>query len=148
MVEKVCALPIVLIAGQVVSAEILMASEQGCPIEMHRIGIEKCDEMYDPDCKGDTFMPFHRAQYDKNTGQSPNSPREQVRRSSSYLYSKIESGNGKNTTHKKWSSRPKMWDWRDTSIFFRSRFFLPLDYAFFRDWLRWFQRTTLSRWQA
>jgi len=67
-----------LIAGQVVSAEILMASEQGCPIEMHRIGIEKCDEMYDPDCKGDTFMPFHRAQYDKNTGQSPNSPREQV----------------------------------------------------------------------
>lgn len=101
MVAKVCALPIVLIAGQVVSAEILMASEQGCPIEMHRIGIEKCDEMYDPDCKGDTFMPFHRAQYDKNTGQSPNSPREQVRRSSSYLYSKIESGNGKNTTHKK-----------------------------------------------
>ena len=80
MVEKACALPIVLIAGQVVSAEILMASEQGCPIEMHRIGIEKCDEMYDPDCKGDTFMPFHRAQYDKNTGQSPNSPREQVTR--------------------------------------------------------------------
>ena len=45
---------------------------------MHRIPIEKCDEMYDPDCKGDAFMPFHRAIYDKNTGQSPNSPREQV----------------------------------------------------------------------
>ena len=156
-----------------------MASEQGCPIEMHRIGIEKCDEMYDPDCKGDTFMPFHRAQYDKNTGQSPNSPREQVtrfipdsvvfirkqnpepdiwsprwRKMRSALYKttpwlgkgffpQIENGNGKIT--KKWSSRPKMWDWRDTSIFFRSRFFLPLDYAFFRDWLRWFQRTTLSR---
>ena len=66
-------------AGQVVSAEILSASELGCPIEMHRIAIEKCDEMYDPDCKGDAFMPFHRAHYDKNTGQSPNSPREQVR---------------------------------------------------------------------
>ena len=62
-----------------VSAEILSASELGCPIEMHRIAIEKCDEMYDPDCKGDAFMPFHRAHYDKNTGQSPNSPREQVR---------------------------------------------------------------------
>eukprot|EP00093_Oithona_nana_P006459 06459.XXX_386344_372891_1 [CDS] Oithona nana genome sequencing. len=71
--------------GQVVSAEILMASEQGCPIEMHRIGIEKCDEMYDPDCKGDTFMPFHRAQYDKNTGQSPNSPREQTNRMTSWI---------------------------------------------------------------
>ena len=66
-------------AGQVVSAEILSASELGCPIEMHRIAIEKCDEMYDPDCKADAFMPFHRAHYDKNTGQSPNSPREQVR---------------------------------------------------------------------
>ena len=66
------------IIGQVVSAEILMASELGCPIEMHRIPIEKCDEMYDPDCKGDASMPFHRANYDKSTGQSPNSPREQV----------------------------------------------------------------------
>ena len=57
-----------------------MASELGCPIEMHRIPIKKCDEMYDPECKGDTFMPFHRAVYDKGTGQSPNSPREQVRK--------------------------------------------------------------------
>ena len=69
-----------LFAGQVVSAEILMASEHGCPIEMHRIQIEKCDEMYDEQCDGRTFMPFHRASYDPNTGQSPNNPREQVRR--------------------------------------------------------------------
>ena len=61
-----------------VSAEILMASEHGCPIEMHRIQIEKCDEMYDEQCDGQTFMPFHRASYDPNTGQSPNNPREQV----------------------------------------------------------------------
>ena len=66
------------LAGQVVSAEILMASEHGCPIEMHRIQIEKCDEMYDEGCDGQTFMPFHRASYDPNTGQSPNNPREQV----------------------------------------------------------------------
>jgi dual oxidase len=62
----------------VVSSEILMASEAGCPIEMHRIPIEKCDEMYDKDCRGDKWMPFHRAWYDIKTGQSPNSPREQV----------------------------------------------------------------------
>ena len=68
-----------LLLGQVVSAEILMASEHGCPIEMHRIPIEKCDEMYDETCDGNTFMPFHRAQYDSRTGQSPNSPREQVK---------------------------------------------------------------------
>ena len=55
-----------------------MASEHGCPIEMHRIQIEKCDEMYDEGCDGQTFMPFHRASYDPNTGQSPNNPREQV----------------------------------------------------------------------
>ena len=67
-------------SGQLVSTEVLMASELGCPIEMHRIPIKKCDEMYDPECKGDTFMPFHRAIYDKGTGQSPNSPREQVRK--------------------------------------------------------------------
>ncbi len=55
-----------------------MASEQGCPIEMHRIEIDRCDEMYDEACNGQTSMPFHRASYDSATGQSPNSPREQV----------------------------------------------------------------------
>lgn len=55
-----------------------MASESGCPIEMHKIEVEKCDEMYDRDCAGDKHIPFHRAAYDRNTGQSPNTPREQV----------------------------------------------------------------------
>ena len=66
--------------GQVVSAEILMASDHGCPIEMHQIKIDKCDEMYDDKCKGDTTMPFTRARYDPSTGQSPNNPREQTNR--------------------------------------------------------------------
>lgn len=56
-----------------------MASESGCPIEQHRIPVEQCDHMYDPDCKGAKHMPFLRAAYDRNTGQSPNSPREQVK---------------------------------------------------------------------
>ncbi len=57
-----------------------MASQNGCPLEMHRIPIEACDEMFDRECSGDKVMPFYRARYDGDTGQSPNRPREQVRR--------------------------------------------------------------------
>ena len=62
------------------SAEILMASESGCPLEIHHIKIEKCDEMYDKECQANKnlSMPFYRANYDRITGQSPNTPREQV----------------------------------------------------------------------
>lgn len=65
--------------GQVVTNEIVMASESGCPIEMHRIEIEKGDETYDREGRGKRYIPFHRAMYDRNTGQSPNAPREQVK---------------------------------------------------------------------
>lgn len=61
-----------------VSSEIVMGSEKGCPIEVHNIEIEKCDEMYDPECEGGKSIPFHRAGYDRKTGQSPNNPRQQV----------------------------------------------------------------------
>ncbi|KAL1517076.1 hypothetical protein ABEB36_000887 [Hypothenemus hampei] len=71
--------------GQLVTSEVVMASESGCPIEMHRIEIEKCDEMYDKECKGNKYIPFHRARYDRETGQSPNSPREQLNRVSSWI---------------------------------------------------------------
>lgn len=71
--------------GQVISSEILMASESGCPIEMHRIKIEKCDPMYDRDCRGGRTMPFYRAAYDPHTGQSPNLPREQVNKVTSWI---------------------------------------------------------------
>ena len=70
---------------QVVSAEILMASEAGCPIEMHKITIAAGDEMYDQDQQGDKFMPFHRARYDSKTGQSPNMPREQQNAMTSWI---------------------------------------------------------------
>ena len=61
------------------ASEILMASESGCPIEVHKIEVSECDDTYDKDCRGTRMMPFHRALYDPKTGQSPNSPREQVR---------------------------------------------------------------------
>ncbi|XP_072392840.1 dual oxidase [Diabrotica undecimpunctata] len=71
--------------GQLVTSEIVMASESGCPIEMHHIEIEKCDEMYDQDCSGTKYIPFHRASYDMKTGQSPNSPREQLNQVTSWI---------------------------------------------------------------
>lgn len=71
--------------GQLISSEILMASESGCPIEMHRIKIDKCDPMYDRDCRGGRTMPFYRSAYDPSTGQSPNLPREQINRVTSWI---------------------------------------------------------------
>ncbi|CAL1263202.1 unnamed protein product [Larinioides sclopetarius] len=71
--------------GQVVTSEILMASEAGCPIELHKIEIDTCDDIYDKSCRGHKFMPFHRARYDSRTGQSPNSPREQLNQMTSWI---------------------------------------------------------------
>lgn len=71
--------------GQVVTNEIVMASESGCPIEVFRIDVEQCDEVYDPECQGDKYIPFHRAAYDRETGQSPNQPREQINQVTSWI---------------------------------------------------------------
>ncbi|XP_014272610.1 dual oxidase [Halyomorpha halys] len=71
--------------GQVVSSEVVMASESGCPIEVHQIPIDPGDEMYDPEGKGGRSIPFHRASYDPSTGLSPNSPREQINRVTSWI---------------------------------------------------------------
>ncbi|XP_023209588.1 dual oxidase-like isoform X1 [Centruroides sculpturatus] len=71
--------------GQVVTSEILMASEPGCPIEVHRVKIDRCDTTYDRNCKGAKYMPFHRALYDSKTGQSPNNPREQLNLMTSWI---------------------------------------------------------------
>lgn len=66
------------ISGQLVTSEIIMASESGCPIEYHRIDVDKCDPVFDKECQGNKYIPFRRADYDRQTGHSPNSPREQV----------------------------------------------------------------------
>ncbi|KAL1137627.1 hypothetical protein AAG570_009323 [Ranatra chinensis] len=62
-----------------------MASESGCPIEVHHIDIDACDPMFDPECQGGKSIPFHRAGYDPSTGQSPNSPRQQINRVTSWI---------------------------------------------------------------
>ena len=73
---------IILLSPQVVTSEILMASEignmQSCPIEVTKIPISQCDDNFDKECKGESTMPFYRSMYDTNTGKNPNSPREQV----------------------------------------------------------------------
>ncbi|XP_076328078.1 dual oxidase-like [Tachypleus tridentatus] len=71
--------------GQVVFLETLMASEPGCPIELHKIEIDTCDATFDKDCQGKKYMPYYRARYDTKTGQSPNSPREQVNMVTSWI---------------------------------------------------------------
>lgn len=71
--------------GQLLTMEIVMSSESGCPIEMLKIDVEKCDETFDPECAGDKYIPFHRAAYDRETGQSPNMPREQINQVTSWI---------------------------------------------------------------
>jgi len=95
--------------GQVISSEILMASESGCPIEMHRIKIEKCDPMYDRECRGGRTMPFYRAAYDHETGQSPNLPREQVNKVTSWI-----DGSFIYSTSETWLNTMRSFDGRGT----------------------------------
>lgn len=95
--------------GQVISSEILMASESGCPIEMHRIKIDKCDPMYDRDCRGGRTMPFYRAAYDPHTGQSPNLPREQINRVTSWI-----DGSFIYSTSEAWLNTMRSFDGRGT----------------------------------
>ncbi|XP_044015108.1 dual oxidase isoform X1 [Aphidius gifuensis] len=71
--------------GQLVTSEIIMASESGCPIEFHRIEVDKCDKIFDKNCQGNKYIPFRRADYDRNTGHSPNSPREQINKVTSWI---------------------------------------------------------------
>lgn len=54
------------------------STEISCPLEMLKIRVPQCDEVFDKNCEGKTEMPFTRAKYDKATGHGLNSPREQV----------------------------------------------------------------------
>ena len=64
--------------GQLVSFELINTDKTNCPAEISDIQVPKCDKDFDPECTGNVNIPFERSSYDKNTGQSPNSPRRQV----------------------------------------------------------------------
>uniref|UniRef100_A0A915LF61 Peroxidase n=1 Tax=Meloidogyne javanica TaxID=6303 RepID=A0A915LF61_MELJA len=87
------------ISGQVIAYEIMQSTQNSCPLEMHKIPVERCDPIFDKDCEGKTDIPFTRAKYDKGTGHGLNSPREQINErtswiDASFLYSTQEPWNG------------------------------------------------------
>lgn len=57
----------------------MQSTEIGCPLEMQKIPVPRCDSVFDQQCEGKTELPFIRAKYDKTTGLGLNSPREQVK---------------------------------------------------------------------
>ncbi|KAL3120520.1 hypothetical protein niasHT_009345 [Heterodera trifolii] len=71
--------------SQVVAYEIMQSTQNSCPLEMHKIPVERCDPVFDKACEGRTEIPFTRAKYDKTTGHGLNSPREQINERTSWI---------------------------------------------------------------
>lgn len=68
------------LAGFHVLSDILAMEKPGCPAEFLNIYVPSGDLVFDPTGTGDVVLPFQRIQWATETGQSPNSPREQVGR--------------------------------------------------------------------
>lgn len=66
------------LAGFHVLSDILGTEKPGCPAEFLNIHIPSGDVVFDPAGTGDVVLPFQRIHWAMETGQSPNSPREQV----------------------------------------------------------------------
>lgn len=66
------------LAGFHVLSDILGTEKPGCPAEFLNIHIPPGDHVFDPAATGEVVLPFQRIQWAMETGQSPNSPREQV----------------------------------------------------------------------
>ncbi|XP_063423293.1 dual oxidase-like isoform X1 [Mytilus trossulus] len=71
--------------GQLVSFEVSDTDDTTCPIELLEIPVPKCDPDFDAQCTGTRKMPYERIKYDKHTGQSPNTPRQQVNSATSFI---------------------------------------------------------------
>ncbi|OQV13223.1 Dual oxidase [Hypsibius exemplaris] len=71
--------------GEFLAFDILQGMETGCPFEVLKIPIARCDASFDKECQGETAMPILRTRYDQKTGQSPNNPRAQTNMMSSWL---------------------------------------------------------------
>ena len=63
----------------------MASTSVGCPLEIEKIPVPRCDPVFDANCEGETAIPFSRARYDKETGHGFNSPREQVRYDESFF---------------------------------------------------------------
>lgn len=60
-------------------SEVLEADKPGCPAEFLNLRIPQGDPVFDPTKSGGVVLPFQRMQWVEGTGQSPNSPRDQVK---------------------------------------------------------------------
>ncbi|NXV54229.1 DUOX2 oxidase, partial [Uria aalge] len=68
-----------------VLSDILETEKPGCPAEFLNIHIPPGDLVFDPAGTGDVVLPFQRIQWAMETGQSPNSPREQTNEVTGWL---------------------------------------------------------------
>ncbi|KAJ7410998.1 Dual oxidase 2 [Willisornis vidua] len=65
--------------------DILETEKPGCPAEFLNIHIPSGDPVFDPAGTGDVVLPFQRIRWAAETGQSPNSPREQTNEVTGWL---------------------------------------------------------------
>ncbi|NXG16772.1 DUOX2 oxidase, partial [Grallaria varia] len=65
--------------------DILETEKPGCPAEFLNIHIPPGDPVFDPADTGDVVLPFQRIRWAAETGQSPNSPREQTNEVTGWL---------------------------------------------------------------
>ncbi|NWT05500.1 DUOX2 oxidase, partial [Mionectes macconnelli] len=65
--------------------DILETEKPGCPAEFLNIYIPPGDPVFDPAGSGDVVLPFQRIRWAVETGQSPNSPREQTNEVTGWL---------------------------------------------------------------
>ncbi|NXV17470.1 DUOX2 oxidase, partial [Cepphus grylle] len=68
-----------------VLSDILGTEKPGCPAEFLNIHIPPGDLVFDPAGTGEVVLPFQRVQWAMETGQSPNSPREQTNEVTGWL---------------------------------------------------------------
>lgn len=79
--------------GVFVQREIADTDDATCPVEILEIPVPRGDPDFDPQAHGNHHMPYERAAYDKTSGNSPNNPRRQVNRASSYIDGSFLYGN-------------------------------------------------------
>ncbi|NWQ96895.1 DUOX2 oxidase, partial [Burhinus bistriatus] len=68
-----------------VLSDILGTEKPGCPAEFLNIHVPSGDLVFDPAGTGDVVLPFQRIDWAMETGQSPNSPREQINEVTGWL---------------------------------------------------------------
>ncbi|KAG7468027.1 hypothetical protein MATL_G00138370 [Megalops atlanticus] len=64
--------------GYHVVSEIVDSRRSGCPPQFMHIKVPQGDPVFDPNSTGNTWLPFQRSRWHKDTSQSPNNPRTQV----------------------------------------------------------------------